>query len=313
MKTITLLPVKNETWILPSTLENFSQFSDYIIIADQHSTDGSREIYKKFPKVSIIDNNSTGASNKIRWSLLDEARKIPGNNLIICLDADELLSPKAVEQMKAFGNEKPIAFKADWIQLIEDGSKHRIDGVWKNNTKEFAFIDDRQSIDYERQELLIDHTARIPNITDKVSLQYPILHLHYMAKMRSEIKQVWYMCTEFINDINPRRINHRYAPALFKNVVPADVEAMWLEGITMPPPEVFADTYAERHNEVLEMFTKHGIHYFEPLDIWHVASLRDLFIKKVGKEPKPVTTPTWILYLNDIKNKLKNTYFNKFR
>lgn len=309
MKTITLLPVKNEAWVLRYTLENFSQFSDYIIIADQHSTDGSREIYKEFPKVSIIDNNSTGASNKIRWDLLREARKIPGNNLIICLDADELLSPKAVEEMKKIGNEKAASFRADWIQLIGDGAKYRIDGVWKENIKEFAFIDDRENVKYEEKELLIDHTARIPNIENKFKTEYPILHLHYMARARSEIKQVWYMCVELINGINPMRINHRYAVAQFSKIIPATIESKWTEGITMPPKEVFDDIYTERQTDVLNMFTQKGIRYFEPLDIWHIAKLREMFVREVGREPKPRLAPKWLLFLNNFKN----TYYAKFR
>lgn len=306
MKTITILPVKNEAWILPYVLENFSQFSDHIIIADQHSTDGSREIYKRFPKVSIIDNNSTGASNKIRWTLLEEARKIPGNNLIICLDADELLSPKAVEEMKKFGDKRAVSFRADWIQLIEDGTRYRIDGVWKENIKEFAFIDDRENVRYEEKELLIDHTARIPNIKNKSKTEYPILHLHYMAKARSEIKQAWYMCTELINDINPMRINHRYSVAQFKNIMPAHIKAKWVEGIKMPPAEVFADTYAERLAEVKGMLMKKGILYFEHLDIWHIPELRQLFLKEIGRVPKSRHVPKWLLKINDIKNKIKS-------
>lgn len=306
MKIITLLPVKNEVWILPYSLENYSQFSDYIIIADQHSTDGSREIYNHFPKVSFIDNNSSGASNKIRWALLAEARKIPGNNLIICLDADELISPKAIEEMKRLGNKKATSFKANWIQLIEDGSKYRIDGVWKENIKDFAFIDDRSTVDYERKELLIDHTARIPSISNQIKLEYPILHLHYMAKARSEIKQVWYMCIELLDGINPQRINHRYAPAQFSNIISAKINAKWVDSVTMPLGEIFADTYIERQNEVSDMMTKNGILYFEPLQIWHIPELHERFIKEVGREPKPSLTPNWLIKLNDIKNKIKN-------
>lgn len=309
MKIITLLPVKNEAWILPYSLENYSQFSDYIIIADQHSTDGSREIYKRFPKVSFFNNDSSGASNKIRWDLLREARKIPGNNLIICLDADELLSPKAIEEMKKFGNEQAVSFRADWIQLIGDGSKHRIDGVWKDSIKDFAFIDDRANVEYEQKELLIDHTARIPNIKNQFKIDCPILHLHYMAKTRSEIKQVWYMCTELIGGNSPRRINHRYSPALFKNIISTNVEPRWTDDVTMPPAAALNDPYSERQAEVLEMFKQKGIQYFEPLQIWHVPELHDKFLKEVGREPKPSLIPSWILYLNEIKNKIKNNFY----
>ena len=45
---VVLTPVFNEAWILPAFLKATSLWADYIIIADQMSTDGSREIYKEF-------------------------------------------------------------------------------------------------------------------------------------------------------------------------------------------------------------------------------------------------------------------------
>ena len=41
---IVMTPVRNEAWVLPAFLESTSRWADYIIIADQMSTDGSREI-----------------------------------------------------------------------------------------------------------------------------------------------------------------------------------------------------------------------------------------------------------------------------
>jgi GTP:adenosylcobinamide-phosphate guanylyltransferase len=76
MKIIIASPVKNEEWILPSTLKNFSSFADHIILADQKSTDKTREICARFEKVTVIDNPFKGYTNEIRWMLLDEARKI---------------------------------------------------------------------------------------------------------------------------------------------------------------------------------------------------------------------------------------------
>ncbi len=309
MKVITLLPVKNEAWILPYSLANYSLFSDHIIIADQHSTDGSREIYNKFPKVKFFDNNFSGASNKIRWDLLNEARKIPGNNLIIYLDADELLSPVAVTEMTKYGNERAVAFQANWIQLVEDGSKHRVDGVWKNASKEFAFIDDR-SCQYEQKELLIDHTARIPTIDPVTKLQYPILHLHYMAKSRSEMKQVWYMCTELLGNVDPRRVNSRYAVAQFSKVITEPVTQDWFEGVDMPPEKVFTDNYPERRDEILSMFNEKGIIYFEPLQIWHIDEFHEKFVTEVGRKPTPSVYPDWLIKLNTIKNNFKKSLYD---
>jgi len=91
MKIIALMPVKNEAWILPYTLESLSKICDHIIIADQNSDDGSFEIYKKFSKVEVITNNEKIHSNKVRWSLLDRAREYEGKNIILNVDADEFI------------------------------------------------------------------------------------------------------------------------------------------------------------------------------------------------------------------------------
>ena len=54
---VVLTPVRNEAWILRAFLEATSLWADHIIIADQMSTDGSREIARSFPKVTLIDND----------------------------------------------------------------------------------------------------------------------------------------------------------------------------------------------------------------------------------------------------------------
>lgn len=91
------MPVKNEEWILETSLASSSLWADYIIVADQHSTDRTEEICKKFEKVIYVKNNHPGLNQSIaRQLLLDEARKIPGNNLIFVLDADEILSANAL-------------------------------------------------------------------------------------------------------------------------------------------------------------------------------------------------------------------------
>ena len=51
---IVMTPVRNEAWILPAFLRATSLWADYIIIADQMSTDGSRELYQQFDKVIVI-------------------------------------------------------------------------------------------------------------------------------------------------------------------------------------------------------------------------------------------------------------------
>ena len=72
---ICLTPVKNEAWILERFLECASLWADQIIIADQGSDDGSREIARSFNKVQLIENSAKVFNEPERQKLLIEAAR----------------------------------------------------------------------------------------------------------------------------------------------------------------------------------------------------------------------------------------------
>lgn len=120
-KFIVLTPVRNEAWVLRAFLEATSLWADYIIIADQMSTDGSREIAKEYPKVILIDNNREEMHMAAtRRLLFEEARKIEGDKVLFALDADEFLSGDFVntEDWRTIINSKPDdSFCWRWMNL----------------------------------------------------------------------------------------------------------------------------------------------------------------------------------------------------
>ncbi len=309
MKVITLLPVKNEGWILRSTLKNMSDFSDHIVIADQNSTDDSLSIYKEFEKVTVIQNTNRNHNNSVRWQLLDYARENFGNeNLIICVDADEMLQNEAVQHMKDLiikDATQSISFTFPWIQLWGTTEKHRVDSVWKNNYKGIAFLDDGV-VDYERKMVLNDHTGRVPSCSKEIKVdQFPLLHYQYIDLKQAEIKQAWYRCSELISGNDPKKINHKYSVAMNNDkVILEPVDQKWLVGL----PEVsFRYNLQEdwRYKEMQNWFDGKGVIFFEPLDIWNIPELHDRFVKQIRREPKPQIYPSWLITLNNIKNKFK--------
>lgn len=308
MKVITLLPVKNEAWILRSTLKNMSDFSDHIIIADQNSNDGSIEIYKEFKKVIVIENKNNSHNNSVRWQLLDFAREQFGTgNIIICIDADEMLSTDAISLVQhSVAKEKlSTSFSFPWIQLWGNTEHFRNDTVWKNNYKEIIFFDDGK-IDYERKTVLNDHTSRIPNCERKIQInQFPLIHYQYVLLKQAEIKQAWYRCSELLSRNTPKRINHKYSVAANGPGVSVEpIHQEWLKGL--PPVTMSYDIESDwRYRQILEWFSQHGIAFFEPLDIWNIKELRDRFLSSEHREPNVETYPLWLIALNSIKNKLK--------
>jgi hypothetical protein len=310
MKTITLLPVKNEGWILSSTLKNISDFSDHIIIADQKSTDDSLDIYKLFEKVEVIENPNKNHNNSVRWMLLDYAREKYGKeNLIVCIDADEMISKTAIDEVKKIingSNDKKIYFSFPWIQLWGTTEKHRVDTVWKNNYKAIAFFDDG-IIDYERKTVLNDHTARIPLYEKNVQInQFPLLHYQYINLKQSEVKQAWYRCSELISGNKAKKINHQYSVAKKNNTIILEpTKSEWLQGLPMIKSDYLIES-DWRYKEILTWFDTYGIVFFESLDIWDINELNDRFIKEINRKPKVKKYPAWLVFLNNIKNKLKN-------
>lgn len=305
MKIITLLPVKNEDWILKTSLQNFSSFSDVIIIADQNSEDKTIEIANSFPKVKVINNPHTGHSNKVRWLLLDEARKIEGEKLIICLDADELISPDCVSEMIKYKDEAPVSFSSMWMQAWNGMTEYRTDGAWGNNYKQFAFFDDGK-VDYIREEVINDHTNRIPEIKKFVTIKHPIIHLQLLAKRRSETKQVWYMCNELVKGLNPYKINLKYSISRYDAKVETNkIPNEFLNHITIEDMSIFDSEDNMRMNEILSLFKKYNVQYFESLDIWHIPELSKIFTETANRKPRPKILPKWIVLLNNIKNKIR--------
>ena len=295
MKIIALMPVKNDAWILPMSLTALSQICDVIIIADQMSDDGSREIYKDFPKVVTFDNhNSTPYFDLVRKDLLDVARGYDGNNLLLCVDADEVIPPASFHAfIRGSGGLMSVgtSFSFQWIQLWKSIHFYNNCGSWLDFWKPIAWLDDR-AIEYPKDFASRHHMGAIPVFNNSLNVKIehvPLLHFQWVAWDRTQMKQTWYRCTELIDD--PKAavgINAKYsitfeAPDTKLTPVPKE----WTDGLQIPEGiEKLPGSW--HYQEIIRWFDKYGIKFFEPLQIWHIAPLREEFIKRVRREPKSI-------------------------
>lgn len=361
MKKIVLLPTKNEDWIIDTFLKNVTVWADLVIIADQSSIDSTRDKIKQYKNVLLIDNPYIGHSNKVRWLLRDTLASylkdelgaetiaelssetstepgVPDNHaLVFCLDADEILTQQALEwtelEAKKHIESNPagseMKFIYPWIQLYPNATKYRADGVWKESAQMAAFLFDysKEIPDYNRTEVVNDHTTRIPTIytseptsktplsptaTLTVTCPYPLLHLQFLAIKRTQLKQAWYMCQELIaRKKNVRHINLQYSEAIhFNHIKPKNLNMSYLEDVQLPPAELLNTTDRLRLTDIIELFIFHKITTFEDLDIWHIPELKALFIEEVGRKPKPKKYPIYARVLHKytprpLKNMLK--------
>jgi hypothetical protein len=309
-RVICLMPVKNEIDTLPITLEIISSYCDVIIIADQMSDDGSREIYKKFPKVKVIDNPREGHSNQVRWDLLKTAREYAGKNLILCLDADEYIPPTLFNK---FLNEHEFnigeSFRFPWIQLWKSIEYFNNTGAWYRNYQRAAWVDDHKT-SYIDGIVINDHVSRVPRDFLKNCerlTNIPIIHLQWVSWEKTQYKQALYRCSELIK--KPKdyiSINSAYSLSLEqKNVRLSSINKEWIDGIpSLKTIENFKPSWHKK--EIYDLFDKYGILFFEPLQIWHIKELEDEFMKKVGRKPVSIQENFLIRKIKKIK-----IYFKK--
>lgn len=274
---ICLTPVKNEAWILDRFIQCASLWADHIIIADQMSDDGSREIVLKYPKVELIDNHSTTFNESGRQQLLlDAARKIETagrRRLMISIDADECLSANffySKEWNDILSAPIGTVIRSNVINLHPD-KKH---GWLSGSNNPIGFIDDGKSNIKTEISIHVDNVPvpdKAPTINCK---ELVILHYQYLDWARMQAKHRWYQCFERIiytqrHPIDIFRIYHHMysinknrfimlAPYLFENYERNGIDMLSIK----------FDTIFWWDKNVNEYFEKYGRRYFALLSIW---------------------------------------------
>jgi hypothetical protein len=276
IKVICLTPVRNEAWILDKFLQATSLWADHIIISDQMSTDGSREIASQYPKVILIENNTQVDFSEygLRKPLIDEARKIKGPRLLISLDADEVFTPNfnSPEWTTIKKLSPGTIIKFPWINIYPDFKL-----CWDAGNKfSVGYIDD--GAEFKTGLIHDSRLFDISSTTSKVLVanQIKILHLQYTDWNRMEMKHLWYQCFEKINfpekssiDIY-RRYHHMYVIPK-ENLLPISNE--WIEGYNLLDVDittVISEQMLSWEETILNYFEQYGISFFKRLDIWKV-------------------------------------------
>ncbi len=203
---ICITPVRNEAWILNVFLRATSLWADYIIIADQCSTDGSREIALSYPKVILIENDNPDFNEAERQKMLiEKARQIVGDKILFALDADEIFEAnfmRTKDWQKIISSKCGDIFCFRWAQLLSDKKHYWI----PNNYFPWVFHDDGEEL--HKNYIANIHSMRIPYPIDEQQLNYVndfrVLHFQQINPPRNIAKQRFYMFVDY--SMNKRSI-----------------------------------------------------------------------------------------------------------
>jgi hypothetical protein len=270
---ICVTPVWNEAWILGRFLDRASAWADHIVIADQRSEDGSRQIAASHPKVTLVDNDGVFGEHARQSLLLEAARRFPAPRVLVAIDADESLTPTVLdspEWERAIRSAPGTAIRLPWLNLLPG-----LERVWLSAPPGFfALVDDGRP---PRGDLI--HGPRLPFADDAPIVDVSdvgVLHFVYVHDRRMRAKQRWYQCFERIAfpDKRPaelyRQYKHNITPPA-GSVVPLD--RRWLEGVGAFADPLPSGSFPEDswHRRILALFEEHGVERFREVDdLWTV-------------------------------------------
>jgi glycosyltransferase involved in cell wall biosynthesis len=271
-KIVVITPIRNEEWIIREFLLAASVFADHIVIGDHLSMDRSIEIALEFPKVTVFKSETTGFSERERRNeLLIEARKFGDQNVILSLDADELLSPNFVaeDHIKHLRQLKP----GTRIRIPFFNIKPGLVFYWRVPQDPIGFIDDGSMHEHSSDI----HFPRIPFVASKPIYELEnsgLLHLQFIDWRRMESKHRWYRAWERVNFPDKpaleiaRRYSHMYAVPRRNLVRTSDTWYSYyaelgidIENLTRPQEKYWWDS------ETVALVDKYGEGLFRWVDL----------------------------------------------
>ena len=279
---IVITPVRNEAWVLDAYLTCTSSWADYIILADQHSDDGTREIAAKYEKVILIDNPTQEWYEYLcRTKLLEEAAKIPGDKIIFGLDADEFLSEgfeKTESWQRIINSRENEIFCFNWLNLFDDFNTVE----YTNMHFEWAAHFD-ESIDfveeYRKREKHAVHCSRVPCLETERCRYVPVddfwvVHLAKLNHERIRQKFDFYQVTwvdknkERANPIRMYRGYNKYYPDNLSRL--EDPVKLCCAGSSDDYSNLVKTSDYGKHyvDEMIQVFKREGTDKFLKLCIW---------------------------------------------
>lgn len=242
---IVMTPTRNEAWVIRAFLECNSLWADYIIIADQMSTDGTREIIAEYinewssinikhqtsnithrhkAEVMMIDNTNPEFNEAERQSMLvAKAREVAAgrDTLLWGLDADEIIAANAFETddwQKIMHSKPGAVFWFQWAQLTYD-KKHYFNDI---NPYPWLFHDD--GVEPHGNYVRAMHSMRIPYPENNPDMTYVkdfrVLHLGPAPLNRMKAKERFYMFVDWqVNHSSPIKTYRLY---IGRNDYPAE-------------------------------------------------------------------------------------------
>jgi hypothetical protein len=283
---ICLTATRNYGWVINAFLKANSLWADYIIIADQHSTDGSREIALKYPKVILLDNVDLSYGETARSQMvIDRARQIEGDKILFYLAIDEVLAANYNETedwAKIINSVPGDVFFFQWANLCPDKKNYWVSNTSDNKPFYMArMFHDDEVTPYDNEGLdmhthCIPYPKEVENHLFRVN-DFKILHFGEFSEKWNLAKQRFYHFVDFDkNNRNITSLSRMYNRWTIERQC-LSIPEEWIHRKDLQGFDLFNEVNSDEQpfldNYVLEFIKKNGIERYRKLDVWDKSFL----------------------------------------
>ncbi len=294
MKSVAIMPCRNEAWIIGLTARTLLMWVDELIVLDHASTDATphilRDVCAEHQGRCCWIMESDGQWNEMahRQRLLETARE-HGATHIVMVDADEILTGNLL-QINLFGQGAFMdshcgipwgrIMQIPWIQLKGDTGHYMSTGMWAEQDVSIAFRD-QQVYHWQSSEGEEHFHHRHPKGRQCVPwrpIQIPgqsgyggLMHLQFLSERRLRAKQCLYNLTERLRW--PERQPADYARTVREASAAktAECPAIWWKPYEHLMQYLDVDAEPWQEAECVRLMMQHGPRKFQGLDLFGVV------------------------------------------
>lgn len=265
---------RNYGWVTRAFLEGNTRWADYIVIVDQMSTDGTREMCAEYKNIVIVDDpDMTYKENtRAKMGFMKGRELAAGRDAIyFALDIDEVLPANWMQTedgKKILASQPGDMFQLEWANIMPDG-EHYTQPEWQ-----YKIFHDN-GMDWQDTGKMQMHTPLLPYSTWDVEPtkvhDFPLIHFGEYNEIWIKYKRIYYQFLEVQQHRSKSAISIFRRYHLIENhddleIKPIkkewsfeDVDVIGLVDVASQP--IFVQY-------IKDVIQKEGIKKFQLIDVW---------------------------------------------
>jgi glycosyltransferase involved in cell wall biosynthesis len=299
VKTVALMKVRNEEWVLGCSLPAALLAADEVVILDHASTDRTPAIIERTAELyagrihRLTHDDPEWTEAAIQQRMLDAGREAGGTHFLI-IDADEVITGNILFALRNWLHAlRPgQGLATPWIAMWNSLDHYRDDeSVWGRNFNLLGFRDG-PNIRYAGDDDGYDLHTRWPRGLEGENfcrLTSPheggVMHLQFANRRRLVAKHAWYKMTETVRF--PGRKPAEEIDALYNQALDetglqrTHAGRDWWAPYRSLIREINMEVAPWHEEACREMWAEHGAETFDRLELWGVPQ------GKVGAPARP--------------------------